>query len=49
MLAEIFMFRLETAARAKRRPKEGPPKERFVPFSPNSQFTFTDRPAPRSR
>jgi len=49
MLAEIFMLRLETAAQAARRPKEGPSKERFVPFSPNSWFTFKDRPAPRPR
>jgi len=46
MLAEIFILRLESAAR---RPKEGPPKERFVPFSPNSRFTFKDRPASRPR
>jgi hypothetical protein len=44
MLAEIFILRLEIAARAARRPKEGPPKERFVPFSQNSQFTFKDSP-----
>ena len=48
MLAEIFMLRLETAAQTARQ-KEGPPKERFVPFSPNSQFTFKDRPVPRPR
>jgi len=43
MLAEIFMVRLETAAQAARRSKEAQPKERFVPFSPNSQFKFKDR------
>ena len=49
MLAEIFMLRLETAAQAARRPKEGPPTERYVPFNQSSQFTFKDRPAPRPR
>jgi hypothetical protein len=47
MLAEIFMLRLETAAQAARRPKEGPLTERYVPFNPNSQFTFKDRPRRR--
>ena len=46
MLAEIFILRLESTAR---RPKERLLKERFVPFSPNSQFTFKDRPVPRPR
>jgi hypothetical protein len=45
MLAEIFMVRLEAAARALR---ETVPSStsRFLPFAPNSQFTFkpiTDR------
>ena len=47
MLAEIYMLRSETAAQAARR--QDPPKQRFVPFNPNSQFTFKDRPAPRPR
>jgi len=46
MLSEIFILQLELAAR---RPKEGPPKERYVPFSPNSQFTFKDWPPTRRR
>jgi len=49
MLAEIFFLRLETAAQAARRPKEDPPRERFVPLSQNSQFTFKDTLAARSR
>ena len=44
MLPEIFIRRLETAARL---PKEVQSKERFVPFNPNSQFTFKDSSAPR--
>jgi hypothetical protein len=46
MLAEIFMVRLEAAARAL---KETVPSStsRFTPFAPNSQVTFKqsqDRP-----
>jgi hypothetical protein len=39
MLAEIFMVRLEVAARGL---KETVPSStsRFIPFAPNSQFTF---------
>ena len=47
MLAEIYMLRSETAVQVARR--EDPPKERFVPFNPNSQFTFKDRPTLRRR
>jgi hypothetical protein len=43
MLAEIFMVRLEAAARAL---KETVPSStsRFIPFNPNSQFTFKQSP-----
>ena len=39
MLAEIFMVRLEAAARV---PEEMAPSSntRFVPFTPNTQLTF---------
>jgi hypothetical protein len=33
VLAEIFILRLEIAVRAAQRPKEGSPKELFVPFN----------------
>ena len=43
MLAEIFMMRLEAAARAL---KETVPSStsRFIPLNPNSQFTFKQSP-----
>ena len=43
MLAEIFMMRLETAARGL---KETVPSSasRFIPFNPNRQFAFKQRP-----
>ncbi len=43
MLAEIFMVRLEVAARAL---KEAVPSStsRFIPLAPNNQFTFKPSP-----
>ena len=43
MLAEIFMMRLEVAARAL---KEAVPSStsRFIPLAPNNQFTFKPSP-----
>ena len=44
MLAEIFMVRLEAAARLQEQTAtlSGSP---FVPFTPNNQFLFIDRTA----
>jgi hypothetical protein len=45
MLAEIFMLQLETTARALRETLPSS-TSRFMPFAPDSQFTFkqsTDR------
>ena len=41
MLAEIFMVRLEAAARASQE-KAGQSNSRFVPFTDGSQFIFKD-------
>jgi hypothetical protein len=41
ILAEIFMVRLEAAARASRE-KAGQSNSRFVPFADSSQFIFRD-------
>ena len=43
MLAEVFMMQLEAAARVL---KETVPSStsRFIPFNPNRQFTFKQRP-----
>ena len=41
MLAEIFMVRLEAAARASQE-KAGQSNSRFVPFADSSQFIFKD-------
>jgi hypothetical protein len=44
MLAEIFILRLETAAIGARIQKEAALSNntRFVPFTPNNNFTFKD-------
>jgi len=42
MLAEIFIIRLEAAARALREPLPSS-TSRFVPFNPSAQFTFEDK------
>lgn len=49
MLAEIFILRLETAARVQNdfglKEAASSKNPRFVPFTSNSQFTFTERTA----
>jgi hypothetical protein len=47
MLAEIFMVRLEAAARAL---KETVPSStsRFIPLTPNSQFSFKEHRLPEA-
>lgn len=51
MLAEIFMVRLEAAARLQQE-MASLSSSPFIPFGPNNQFSFKDRtarPADRSR
>ena len=43
MLAGIFMMRLEAAARGLKETVSSS-TSRFVPFNPNRQFTFKQRP-----
>jgi hypothetical protein len=44
MQADVFILRLETAARVLKEAASSN-NARFVPFTPNSQFTFEDRMA----
>jgi hypothetical protein len=44
MLAEIFMVRLEAAARL-RQETASLSSSPFIPFTPNNQFLFKDRAA----